>query len=79
MRMLTTVADQAEAKILSDALYADGVVTTIKETRDSTFAVWVHDEGQMEQARAFLNGFDPNSSRFSPELSVAKKRRPTSS
>ena len=30
MRMLTTVADQAEAKTLGDALYADGVATTIK-------------------------------------------------
>jgi GlpG protein len=75
MRMLTTVADQAEAKILSDALYADGVVTTIKETRDSTFAVWVHDEGQMEQARAFLNGFDPNSSHFSTMARKARTQR----
>jgi GlpG protein len=75
MRMLTTVADQAEAKILSDALYADGVVTTIKETRDSAFAVWVHDEGQMEQARAFLNGFDPNSSHFSTMARKARTQR----
>ena len=53
MRLLTTVADQPEAKTLGDALYADGVVTTIKETRDRSFAIWVHDEDQMEQARAF--------------------------
>lgn len=72
MRLLTTVADQAEAKTLGDALYSDGVVTTLKETRDGSVAVWVHDEDQMEQARAFLNGFDASSNRFA---SMAKKAR----
>ena len=75
MRLLTTVADHAEAKTLGDALYADGVVTTIKETRDSAFAVWVHDEDQLEQARAFLNGFDPNSSRVSDMARKARAQR----
>jgi GlpG protein len=72
MRLLTTVTDQAEAKTLGDALYSDGVVTTLKETRDGSFAIWVHDETQMEQARTFLDGFDPGSSRFA---SMAKKAR----
>lgn len=72
MRLLTTLPDQADAKTLGDALYADGVMTTIKETRDSAFAVWVHDEDQMEQARAFLNGFDPNSTQVSD---MARKAR----
>ena len=75
MRLLTTVADGSEAKILGDALYADGVMTTIKETRDGTFAVWVHDEDQMEQARAFLGGFDPSASRFSDMARKARAQR----
>jgi len=75
MRLLTTVPDQAEAKTLGDALYSDGVLTTIKETRDGTFAVWVHDEGHMEQARAFLGRFDPNASRFSEMARKARTRR----
>ena len=75
MRLLTTVADHAEAKTLGDALYADGVPTTIKETRDSAFAVWVHDEEQMEKARAFLNGFDPNSSHVSDMARKARAQR----
>ena len=75
MRLLTTVSDQAEAKTLGDALYADGVVTTIKETRDSAFAIWVHDEDQMEQARAFLNGFDPSSSHVSDMARKARAQR----
>lgn len=75
MRLLTTVAEQTDAKTLGDALYSDGVVTTIKETRDGTFAVWVHDEDQMEQARAFLDGFDPSVSRFSDMARKARAQR----
>jgi GlpG protein len=75
MRLLTTVSDRAEAKTLGDALYADSVVTTIKETRDGSFAIWVHDEDRMEQARAFLKGFDPNASRFSDMARKARAQR----
>lgn len=75
MRLLTTVPNQAEAKILGDALYADGVATTIKETRDSSFAVWVHDEDLMEQARTFLTGFDASSSQVSEMARKARERR----
>ena len=75
MRLLTTVPDEAEANTLGDALYADGVVTTIKETRDSAFAVWVHDEDRMEQARAFLNGFDASSKQVSDMARKARAQR----
>jgi len=75
MRMLTTVADQNDAKILGDALYADGVATTLKETREGSIAIWVHDETQMEQARAFLKGFDPSSSRVAEMAKQARARR----
>ena len=75
MRMLTTVANQAEAQTLGDALYSDGVATTLKETRDGSFAIWVHDEEQMEKARAFLDGFDPNSDRFADMAKKAREQR----
>ncbi len=75
MRLLTTVTDQAEAKTLGDALYSDGVTTTVKETRDGSFAIWVHDEEQMEQARAFLNGFDPNARHFADMARKAQTQR----
>lgn len=75
MRLLTTVADQAEAKMLGDALYSDGVATTVKETRDGSFAVWVHDEDLMDQARTFLKGFDSNASRFSDMARQARAQR----
>lgn len=75
MRLLTTVPSQAEAKTLGDALYADGVATTVKETRDGEFAVWVHDEDRLERAKSFLGGFDPNATQFAEMAKQARSRR----
>ena len=75
MRLLTTVPNEEEAKTLGDALYADGVSTTIKETRDGGYAIWVQDEDRMEQARSFLSGFDPGSARFEEMAKQARTQR----
>lgn len=72
MRLLTTVTTRAEAQTLGDALYADGVATTVKETRDGAFAIWVHDEDEMNRARTFLDTFDPSASHIAD---MAKKAR----
>jgi GlpG protein len=72
MRLLTTVDSRSAAQTLGDALYADGVATTVKETRDGSFAVWVQDEDRMDQAKGFLETFDPTASRFED---MAKKAR----
>lgn len=75
MRLLTTVNTRAEATTLGDALYADGVATTVKETRDGDFAIWVHDEEHMEQAKALLDGFDPGSTRVADLARKARVQR----
>lgn len=75
MRLLTTVDSRAAAQTLGDALYADGVATTVKETRDGGFAVWVHDEERMEDAKAFLGGFNPESSRFTEMAKEARAKK----
>jgi GlpG protein len=75
MRLLTTVTSRPEAQTLGDALYADGVATTVKETRDGHFAVWVHDEERMDQAKAFLGTFDPNASRFAEMAKRARAKK----
>ena len=75
MRLLTTVTTRAEAQTLGDALYSEGVATTVKETRDGAFAVWVHDEDQLDQAKAFLGGFDPNASRFADMAKQARAQK----
>ena len=75
MRLLTTVTTRADAQTLGDALYADGVATTVKETRDGGFAVWVHDEDRMDQAKAFLGTFDPSASRFAEMAKTARAQK----
>lgn len=75
MRLLTTVDNEAEAKTLSDALYADGVATTVKETREGHHAIWVQDEDRMEEARKFLNDFDAGSDRFEAMAKQARTKR----
>ena len=75
MRLLTTVTTRPEAQTLGDALYADGVATTVKETRDGHFAVWVHDEERMDQAKAFLGAFDPNGSQFAEMAKQARAKK----
>ncbi len=75
MRLLTTVKNEDEAKTLGDALYADGVSTTIKQTRDGEYAIWVQDEDRMEQARAFLSHFDPRSAHFEAMAKQARAQR----
>ena len=75
MRLLTTVTTRPEAQTLGDALYADGVATTVKETRDGHFAVWVHDEERMDQAKAFLGTFDPGAERFAEMAKQARAQK----
>lgn len=75
MRLLTTLQDETSAKTLGDALYSQGMETTIKETREGGFSVWVHDEERMDEARAFLNGFDPSEGRFSQMAREARAQR----
>lgn len=75
MRLLTTVTSRPEAQTLGDALYAKGVTTTIKETRDGDFAVWVHDEDQIDRAKRFLDTFDPEASHVAAMAKKARARK----
>ncbi|MCB9612016.1 MAG: rhomboid family intramembrane serine protease [Sandaracinus sp.] len=58
MRMLHLFDDARAAETLSDALYADGVETSVRETREGQHALWVHDESQMDAAKAMLARFE---------------------
>ena len=75
MRLLTTVTTRPEAQTLGDALYADGVATTVKETRDGHYAVWVHDEGLMDKAKSFLGTFDPDAAKFTEMAKQARAKK----
>ncbi len=66
MRLLHVFEDERDAQRLADALLVESIEATVRETRDENRAVWVHDEAQMEPAKALLEEFlhDPDASKF---------------
>lgn len=77
MRMLHLFDDERSAATLSDALYAEGVETSVRETRDERHALWVHDESQMDLAQAMLARFQasPADPIFEERQRAARARR----
>ncbi len=77
MRQLETFSAEAEARALADAMYADGIETTVSATREGAHALWVHDDARLDDARALLSLFrsSPNDPKFVESAKVAKARR----
>lgn len=77
MRALVTLEDERRARRLGDALYGEGVDNQVAEGRDGGFVVWVHDERQLDEARALLQAFEqaPEDPRFERAQQAAEERR----
>lgn len=77
MRQLGIYEDEAQAKRLGDALFVECIESTVNETRESTWAVWVHDEEQMPEAREIAEEFalNPDAPRFLDAPKIAANRR----
>jgi GlpG protein len=77
MRALVTLDSEDRARLLGDALYAEGVDTRVAESREGGFVVWVHDETQLDQARDLLQVFErsPDDPRFERARHEAEARR----
>jgi GlpG protein len=77
MRALVTLDSEDRARLLGDALYAEGVDTRVAESRDGGFVVWVHDETQLDRARDLLQVFErsPDDPRFERARHEAEARR----
>lgn len=77
MRQLETFSAEAEARTLADAMYADGIETTVSTSRDGGHALWVHDDARLDDARALLALFraSPGDPKFAESVKVAKDRR----
>ncbi len=75
--MLHVFEDERDAQVLQDALYVDGMETSIRETRDEEFAIWVHDEERLSEAKAMLEELltNPDSPKFSSRQREAKAQR----
>ncbi|MCB9664528.1 MAG: rhomboid family intramembrane serine protease [Alphaproteobacteria bacterium] len=56
MRKIGTVEQQAQAKVLSDVLVARGMANDLRPD-DAGWAVWVHDDARLDEARTVLADF----------------------
>ena len=52
------------------SLYVEGIETSLRETRDERWALWVHDETHLERAEALLAEFEAN-----PDAPIFQARR----
>lgn len=75
MRLLTTLQDESAARTLGDALYAQGMPTSVKTTRDGEFAVWVHEENHLQEAQSFLSSYNPEDARMATLAQQAREQR----
>jgi len=77
MRQLRIFDDRVAADTLRDALFVQGIQTTLNETREGGFSLWVHDEEELATARAIAEEFelDPRAPRFTAASKVADGQR----
>jgi GlpG protein len=77
MRQLHTFEREEAARILADAMYAEGIETTVKASRDGGHALWVHDDDDLEPARAMLAVYqaDPKDPRFASRARDARAQK----
>lgn len=80
MRLLHVFEDARDAQKLADALLVEQIEASVRETRDGGWALWVHDEAQMEPAKALLQEFldDPSAPKFrarQEEAETLRRRR----
>jgi GlpG protein len=75
MRQLVKIEDTKRAELFSAVLYAEGIENKLDPARDGGLDVWVHDEREMERARALLAEFEANP--FDPRFQDARTKADT--
>lgn len=70
MRQVASARDEAVAKLFADVLCARGIGAKIQKTKDSSWAVWVLDETQVDASRELWTAFESNPS--APEFAAAR-------
>ncbi|MCI0535774.1 MAG: hypothetical protein L0Z50_11170, partial [Verrucomicrobiales bacterium] len=77
MRMIGHIPSETNARTFSDYLYVQGIENQIESERGGTVAVWVHNEDEVEKARALLQTFarDPQASVFLQAVDRAARQR----
>jgi GlpG protein len=77
MRQLTRYDVEDQARVLGDALVADGIESRVEPASEGGFVVWVHDERDVSRAREILAEYtaDAAAPRFAEATSRAREIR----
>jgi GlpG protein len=77
MRMIGHLGNEAQARLFSDYLYAQGVENEVELDRDGSWAVWVHSEEELDHATRQLQLFQrqPGDEKYQHAQDLAKDRR----
>jgi GlpG protein len=77
MRMIGHLENEAQARLFSDYLYAQGIDNDIESERGGPWAIWVHAEEELDTATAHLEKFraNPGDVRYQNAQTAAQDRR----
>ena len=77
MRMIGQLEGEAQARAFGDYLLAQGIENLVEAEKGNSWAVWIHEEEQLERARTLLSGFleNPADPKFKEAAGVADKVR----
>jgi GlpG protein len=74
MRIIGHVQSEPAARTFSDYLYVKGIKNQVEAENDGTWAIWIHAEDEIEQARNLLRNYLSNPDDAVVKRSVAKAR-----
>lgn len=77
MRMIGHIGSETDARVFSDYLYVQGIKNQVEREGDGSWAVWVHSEDEVDQAKSHLQRFAarPNDPGFRSTASQAADKR----
>ena len=77
MRKIGTMPGEEEAHRFGDFLYVKGIENEVEHAEGEGFEIWVHDDAQLDAARAHLDRFleNPAAAEFSADSEAEKKRK----
>jgi rhomboid protease GlpG len=74
MRIIGHVESEPAARTFSDYLYVKGIKNQVEAESDGTWAIWIHAEDELDQARNLLRGYLANPNDATVKHAAAKAR-----
>lgn len=77
MRKIGTLTTEMDAMRFGDFLFVKGIENDVENGEGGAFEVWVHDDGQLAEARRYLDAFlsNPGAAEFSTAKDAERIRR----